>query len=246
MTIVLRADSIGKSFGENPVLRTATLRATAGQVVYLVGRNGCGKSTLLGIAAGELLADHGVLTYKGHAYERPHWPTLARDGFFYLPDREILSPGWSVRRHLDTIVRQFRLPDHRAAVDACRLSALLDERCAALSSGERRRVEVATAVARRPDCLLADEPYRNLDPADRTIIAEALRALATAGCAVVVTGHEIEDLFAMADSLVWCTDRTTYELGSPAEALDHWRFVEEYLGPIRAARLHRRSPELRD
>jgi ABC-type lipopolysaccharide export system ATPase subunit len=74
------------------------------------------------------------------------------------------------------------------------------------------------------------------------MIALAFRCLARAGCAVVVTGHEIEDLFAMADALVWCTDRTTYELGSPAEALNNWRFVQEYLGPMRAARLQTPAP----
>lgn len=237
MTLVLRADTIGKSFGRQAVLRAATLRATAGQVVYLVGRNGCGKTTLLRIAAGVIPADHGEVTYIGEALLRPRWHAMARRGFCYLPDRELLSPVRTVRWHLQAIVRQFRLPGYDAAVEACVLAPLLDERCGALSSGERRRVEVATAVARGPSCLLADEPYRNIDPADRTIIAHALRALAATGCAVVVTGHEIEELFAMADSLAWCTDGTTYELGSPAEALTHWRFVQEYVGPARAAQM---------
>lgn len=246
MTPLLRADSIGMSFGRNVVLQAATLRAFAGRVVYLAGRNGCGKTTLMRIAAGEIAADHGVVAYKGVAFERPRWAALARNGFYYLPDREILSPAWTARRHLETIIRQFGFPDFDAAVEACSLMPLLDVRCAALSSGERRRVEVATAVARRPDCLLADEPYRNLDPADRTVIATAFRQLAGTGCAVVVTGHEIEELFAMADSLVWCTDRTTYELGSPAEALNNWRFVQKYLGPMRVARLRVLSTERGD
>jgi len=237
MTLVLRADTIGKSFGRNAVLRAATLRATAGQVVYLVGRNGCGKTTLMRIAAGVIAADHGVVTYLGEALLRPRWHALARRGFYYLPDRELLSPVRTVRQHLLAIVRQFSLPGYDTAVEACLLATLLDVQCGALSSGERRRVEVATAVARRPACLLADEPYRNIDPADCTVIAKALRGLAAAGCAVVITGHEIEALFAMADSLAWCTDRTTYELGSPTEALANWRFVQEYLGPVRAAQL---------
>jgi lipopolysaccharide export system ATP-binding protein len=237
MSAVLVADSIGKWFSRRPVLMAATLRAFTGRIGYLVGRNGCGKSTLLRIMAGELAADHGVVTYRGVARMPPRWHLLAREGFCYLPDRDLLAPDWTPRRHLATIARQFGLPGYEEAAEECAIASFMDRPCEALSTGERRRVEVATALARRPDCLLADEPYRNLDPADRAVIARALRALAASGCAVVVTGHEIEDLFGSADYLVWCTDRTTYELGSPQAALADWRFVKEYLGPARAAQL---------
>jgi ABC-type multidrug transport system ATPase subunit len=237
VTPVLRADSIGKRFGGRAVLHAATLRAEAGHVAYLVGGNGCGKTTLLRIVAGEVAADHGVVIYKGAAHLRPRWSFLARDGFFYLPDRDLLAPSWTVRRHLEEVVAHFGRPGYAEAVAACALTPLLERVCASLSSGERRRSEVAIAVARRPDCLLADEPYRNLDPADRAILARTFRMLAGSGCAVVVTGHEIEDLFATADSLVWCTDGTTYELGPPCSALREWRFVRDYLGPGRAAEL---------
>lgn len=237
MSAVLLADSIGISFSGRPVLGAATLRAFTGSVGYLVGRNGCGKSTLLRVISGELTADHGVVTYDGVPRLPPRWHQLAREGFYYLPDRDLLAPDWTPRRHLATITRQFRLPGYEHAAAQCAVTSFLDRPCEALSTGERRRVEVATALARQPRCLVADEPYRNLDPPDRLVIAGALRAMAAAGSAVVVTGHEIEDLFDTADYLVWCTDRTTYELGSPRAALNDWRFVREYLGPGRAAQL---------
>jgi ABC-type multidrug transport system ATPase subunit len=237
MTLVLRADSIAKSYGERRVLASATLRALAGKIGYLVGRNGCGKSTLLRIAAGDLSSDGGVVVFKGRAALRPHWPTLATQGLFFLPDRELLSPGRTVQSHLDSITRQFGTPNSAEAIDALELSSLLGSRCGELSTGECRRVEVAMALTRRPDCLLADEPYRNIDPRDRQLIAAALRALAVTGCAVVITGHEVEELFESADLVTWCTDGTTYELGTPTEAIADWRFSGTYLGGARAAGL---------
>jgi ABC-type multidrug transport system ATPase subunit len=237
MSLVLRADSIGKAFGGRAVLTAATLRARAGEIVFLVGRNGCGKSTLFRIATGSLVADCGVVTYQGTAYLRPRWHTLARRGLYYLPDRDLLSPGRTVREHLRAVTRQFRLGDQPVAVELLELAPFLDRRCGDLSTGERRRVEVASAVTRGPECLLADEPFRHIDPRDRRLIGAALQHLAAGGCAVVVTGHDVEDLFDLADSVVWCTDGTTYELGSPVDAASNWRFAATYLGAARAARL---------
>jgi ABC-type lipopolysaccharide export system ATPase subunit len=100
---------------------------------------------------------------------------------------------------------------------------------AALSHGELRRAELAVALLRCPACLLADEPYRDLAPYDRETVTALLRRLAEGGCAVVVTGHEVPTLWEVADRVVWCTDGTTYDLGSPAEAVEDWRFRQGYL-----------------
>lgn len=238
MTVVLCADSITKSYtAERRVLTAATLRAVAGSVTYLVGLNGCGKSTLLQVASGALTADNGTVSYKGRSYLRPRWPVLARHGLYYLPDRELLSPTRTIRQHLEIIDRKWHLAGYAAAVRICELEPLLDQPCVELSTGERRRAEVATAFARQPDCLLADEPYRNLDPQDGEIVAVALAEMASNGCAVVVTGHEVEQLMWHVDSVLWCTDGTTYELGPPEEALTHWRFVQKYIGEGRAERM---------
>lgn len=177
------------------------------------------------------------MSFKGEPLLRPRWRRMARAGFAYLPDRDLLAPHRTVREHLELVVRQFEWAGYDEAVERCELGPLLDARCAGLSTGERRRAEVAVMLARRPDCLLADEPYRNLDPADRHLLADAFRALAAAGCAVVVTGHEVEDLALGADAITWCTDGTTYELGPPRAALTHWRLVRDYLGAARGERL---------
>jgi ABC-type multidrug transport system ATPase subunit len=231
---VLEMDSVGKRFGDRDVLHAASLRAAAGSVVFLVGRNACGKTTLLRIAAGLLPLDSGFVRYDGVVHPRPRLHRLARLGTLYLPDRDLLSNAGTVRAQIALMWRQLGRADGGMTCDAvCEavgLGALADHRPSALSAGERRRAEMALALARHPRCLLADEPFRQLAPADAAVVFRTLRALADRGCAVVVTGHEVASLFDVADQVTWCTAGTTYALGSPAEARRHERFCREYLG----------------
>lgn len=228
---VLVADAVGKWFGSRRVLTAATLRAVAGQVRVLFGRNGTGKSTLLKIAAGWTPADTGVVHFAGRAFLRPRLARLARHGLFYLPDHDLLSPAFSVRRQLAMVRRRFDGGDVDEALALTGVAAVADRKPSSLSGGERRRAEFAAALVRRPLCLLADEPFRGVAPHDAEVLTAVLRGLAADGCAVVVTGHEVPTLFAAADHVTWCTGGMTYDLGSPAQARAHDAFRREYLGP---------------
>ena len=112
-----------------------------------------------------------------------------------------------------------------------RVEHLLDRRPVSFSGGELRRAELALALARTPSVLIADEPYRGIAPADHDELTRLLRLMAADGCAVVVTGHEVPSLLAAADHVTWCTNGTTYELGTPAQARAHEGFRRGYLGP---------------
>jgi ABC-type multidrug transport system ATPase subunit len=226
---ILLAECIGKRFGGRAVLTAATLRAEPGSVTALVGRNGIGKSTLLKIAAGWMRPDHGTVQFRGRVHQRARLHRLAGEGLFYLPDRELLSPGFSVRDHLDSVRRRWGREDAAEVVRFTCLETHLDHRPPTLSQGELRRAELAVALLRGPACLLADEPYRGLAPYDMETLTAILRRLAEAGCAVVITGHEVPTLWAAADRVVWCTEGTTYDLGSPAAAAEDWRFRQGYL-----------------
>ena len=100
-----------------------------------------------------------------------------------------------------------------------------------MSGGERRRCELALALARGPRCLIADEPLNEIEPRDRPLVTESIRTLADGGAAVLVTGHQAEDLLELADEVIWIAAGTTHGLGSPAEARAHGRFRRDYLGP---------------
>ena len=228
---VLVADCVAKSFGELRVLSAASLRAVPGQVRALFGRNGAGKSTLLKIAVGLAEPDGGTVFFLGRAYERARLAMLARQGLCYWPDAGLLSSAFTVGRQLEFFARQFPGGDVPAAIERLRVGEMLGRPPSALSGGERRRADLAAVLVRRPICLVADEPYRGIAPLDAELLTACFRELAAAGCAVVVTGHDAPTLLDAADHVTWCANGTTYELGSPADARAHERFVREYLGP---------------
>lgn len=227
---VLRADSIVVRYGARAVLTSATLRAEAGRVTVLFGRNGIGKSTLLHVAAGLRAPTSGVVHFRGVARLRPSLPALAREGLFFLPDRELLAPALTLRHQLALFARRYRRPHVDEAAALVGLAGRLDQRAGDCSGGERRLAEVATAWLRGPCCLLADEPYRDVSPLLGETLSRAFRRMADDGCAVVVSGHETETLLALADRVVWCAAGTTHELGDAAAARGHRAFRRDYLG----------------
>ncbi|MGH7670609.1 MAG: ABC transporter ATP-binding protein [Gemmatimonadaceae bacterium] len=231
MKPLLTADCVAKSFGSHRVLSSATLRAVPGELRLLLGRNGSGKSTLLKIAAGCLSADNGAIHFAGRAYLSITLRQLAARGLFYLPDQDLLTSAFTVRRQLEMVRRRFGGGDVAEAADRLGIGTHLDTRRDALSGGERRRAELAMVWVRKPICLLADEPYRGIAPRDAETLTTTFTALVAEGVAVVVTGHEVPTLLAAADHVSWCTSGTTYELGPPAVATQHDAFRREYLGP---------------
>lgn len=227
----LVADSIARSFNGRRVLSAASLRAVPGEVRALLGRSGAGKSTLMKVAAGWMSPDSGVVRIDDDA--RLVWTpsALARLGVFYLPDSGALGTAASVGTQLEMIAE--RLPGGEspaAAMERLGVSRFAGTRPHLLSGGEQRRADVAAIFVRRPRVLLADEPLRGIAPIDQEMILAAFRDLAGEGCAVVVTGHDVEALLDGVQHVTWCTSGTTYELGSPAAARAHDAFRREYLG----------------
>lgn len=231
---VLTADSIGKRFGERKVLSAATLNADRGVVTALVGRNGSGKSTLLRIMAGLIAPDHGSIRIGGEIYPHVRLSRLARQGVYLLPvDRTALAGTLTMRQHVAALRRRFSLPAGDGVLEELGITHLMDQRVDSFSGGERRRAELALALVRAPACLLADEPFLGITPADTELFITAFRALARRGAAVVVTGHEIPFIMAVADRVVWMNAGTTRLLGDPESARNDWQFRRDYLGPTR-------------
>lgn len=231
---MLEVDGAGKRFGSLVVLKSASFAAPAGRITALMGRNGSGKSTLMRIAVGRVRPDWGRVVYRGRYLRRPSLSALAREGLMYSTQSSALTRHFTLHEHLEAMVDRFggreRLP---RVVDAMGLAHLLAHRPDEMSGGERQRASVALAMIRAPACLLMDEPFSGVQPKDRPLVAEGLRALAGAGAAVVISGHEVEDLFQVSHQVIWVTAGTSHWIGSPAEAGRHDQFRREYLGPGR-------------
>lgn len=224
---------MGRWFRRIEVVHSASVWCTPGQVTALLGRNGVGKSTLLRMAAGWLRPDYGVVKLDEEAWERPNPAELGRRGVFFLPSEGLLSRSHRVRPQLVEVLR-FRGVDADVleAVSAkLNIEKALDRPMANLSGGELRRADVAAALIARPKYLLADEPLAGITPKDREVISRTIRELADGGAGIVVTGHDVEPLLALADNVVWMTGGTTHDLGTPEAARAHEQFRREYLGP---------------
>jgi len=227
------ADSFVKSFGSREVLKAATAWAVPGRVTVLFGRNGSGKTTLIRAALGLLRADCGIVRYDGETYLKPRLHHLARKGLMYLPDRGLLSRRRTLRWHFRMLELQMGGGEWGGSVHLMGLDSHLDKKRDQMSGGEKRRADLSMVLARQPRCLIADEPLAGIAPADKEIVSRVIRGLADDGCAVLVTGHDVDSLMALADDVVWVVGGTTHWLGPPASARDHFQFRQEYLGPGR-------------
>jgi lipopolysaccharide export system ATP-binding protein len=228
--VVFRADSICRAYGDRRILNSATLCGRSGSVSVLFGRNGSGKSTLFRIAAGLQRADQGVIHFRGATLERPRLHRLAAMGLFYLPERGLLVRNITVREQFAALARRFGSSTAADVPEGLQVEELLDRMPDSLSGGERRRAEFALAVQRRPLVFIADEPFMGIAPVDIEVLSAALRSLAGAGCAVIVSGHEVAGLLDVADDVTWLTAGTTHGLGTSASARANWQFRREYLG----------------
>jgi ABC-2 type transport system ATP-binding protein len=191
---------------------------------------GTGKSTLLKICAGIVAPDTGWVEIDGRQYLRPRHNILAMRGLFYLGELDNLVRTMTVREHFDAITHRFGKWNDDDQLERLHIAPLLDQKAGTLSGGEVKRVEIGLAFARRPRVLLADELFTSADPVLCEVIGSSLRELARAGCAIVVTGHEVNLLKPFLDSVTHVTSGTTYFLGDSNQAWAHDGFRREYLG----------------
>jgi ABC-type multidrug transport system ATPase subunit len=196
----LAADSIVHRFGTRTVLHAAYVDAVAGTVTALVGQSGSGKTTLLEILVGRRRPLDGQVRHAGARVPHRSRAALARRGVVYVPDAPWLSSRVRLRRQLALVARVWGA-DADAIVRDSGLASLVDRAPPALSTGERRLCELAVASACRPDAIVLDEPFRDLDPLHREAIGRRLRALAADGVAVLFADHDATMVAEIADRL---------------------------------------------
>jgi heme ABC exporter ATP-binding subunit CcmA len=195
----LAVRGLGKKFADRTVLEKVSFDVGAGEVVAVVGPNGAGKTTLLRCVVGADVPDAGEVTLAGRPLDERDADTRRAVGAV-LDDLDFFA-DLTVTEHLDLFARAHGTPDADARVDAAMadlsLDQVRDQLPSTLSSGQRRRLALATTLVRPLELLVLDEPEQRLDVAGRRWLAGSLRAHAAAGVAVLLASHDDELLDAV-------------------------------------------------
>ena len=196
---------LGKSFKKRPVLRGVSLSVQRGEVVGLLGPNGAGKTTCFYIVTGQIAADTGVVELDGQDITELPMYRRARLGIGYLPQEASIFRGLTVEQNIRAIL-EIAEPDveaREAMLDALMaefsISHLRRASALALSGGERRRVEIARALATGPNFILLDEPLAGIDPIAVGDIRDLVAHLKDRGIGVLITDHNVRDTLKIVD-----------------------------------------------
>ena len=232
----LFADGIGKSFRGRPVVSDVSLRLKRGEIAGLLGPNGAGKTTCFYMITGLIPVDYGKIWLDGEDITAQPMYQRARMGVGYLPQEASIFRGMSVEENVMAVVEMREKNDTRARAE---VDALLDElhiehlRAApavSLSGGERRRVEIARALASEPDFMLLDEPFAGIDPLAITDIREVISYLKGRGIGILITDHNVrETLDIIERASIIHAGRVLFE-GRPDEILADPEVRRVYLG----------------
>ena len=238
----LEAKGLKKSYGSRLVVKDVSLAVFKGEVVGLLGPNGAGKTTSFYMLVGLLRSDGGQILLDGQSIERQPIHRRARLGLGYLPQEASifrkLSVADNVRAVLELQEDDDGRPLSRAVVEQ-RLDALLqelhvdhlrDSPAPALSGGERRRVEIARALATNPRFILLDEPFAGIDPIAVIEIQRIIGFLRSRGIGVLITDHNVRETLGICDRAYIINDGHVLTSGTPAEIVENADVRRVYLG----------------
>ncbi|MEX1146758.1 MAG: LPS export ABC transporter ATP-binding protein [Sphingomonadales bacterium] len=236
MSAGLVVRNVVKSFKKHPVLRGVSLAVDRGEVVGLLGPNGAGKTTCFYTITGLIAPDSGRIMLDGEDITRLPMFRRARLGIGYLPQEASIFRGMSVQDNILAVlevvenndeVRQAMLDDLLAEFH---ISHLRHAPALALSGGERRRVEIARALAARPSIMLLDEPFAGIDPIAINDIRELVAHLKHRGLGVLITDHNVRETLDIIDRAYIIHDGVVLMEGAPREIVESPDVRRVYLG----------------
>jgi lipopolysaccharide export system ATP-binding protein len=207
-----------------------------GEIVGLLGPNGAGKTTLFYLITGLIRPDRGVIELNGHDVTRLPMYRRARLGIGYLPQEASIFRGLNVEDNIRAVLeivepdKRKRTPQLEALLDEFDLGRLRKTPSIALSGGERRRCEIARALAGRPSFMLLDEPFAGIDPIAVGDIQQLVRHLKRRGIGVLITDHNVRETLGLIDrAYIIHAGRVLVE-GKPAEIVEDANVRQLYLG----------------
>ncbi|MDP3853028.1 LPS export ABC transporter ATP-binding protein [Phenylobacterium sp.] len=232
----LVVDNIGKSFRGRPVVKGVSLRLARGEVVGLLGPNGAGKTTCFYMITGLIPADYGSIYLDGENITAQPMYQRARMGLGYLPQETSIFRAMSVEENVMAVVELRQTNPARAKamvtelLDELRIEHLRKSPAISLSGGERRRVEIARALASEPSFMLLDEPFAGIDPLAIADIREVIAYLKGRGIGILITDHNVRETLDIIDrASIIHAGEVLFE-GSPAQIVDNPEVRRVYLG----------------
>jgi len=232
----LCVDGIGKSFRKRAVVKGVNLALNRGEVVGLLGPNGAGKTTCFYMITGLIAADYGRIVLDGQDITALPMYQRARLGLGYLPQETSIFRGLTVLQNIRGVVELVEKNKARRdemveqLLGDLHIGHLRDSPALALSGGERRRVEIARALATRPSFILLDEPFAGIDPLAIADIRELIKFLAKRGIGVLITDHNVRETLEIVDRASIIFEGEVLFEGQPEEILSNPDVRRVYLG----------------
>ncbi|HEX7867818.1 MAG TPA: LPS export ABC transporter ATP-binding protein, partial [Variovorax sp.] len=242
----LVAQGLQKSYGSRKVVQDVSLSVQKGEVVGLLGPNGAGKTTSFYMIVGLVRADAGEISIDGQSVEHMPIHRRSRLGLSYLPQEASIFRKLTVEENVRAVLELQREPDANGRMMPLtkqhteerladlladlRVDHLRDSPALALSGGERRRVEIARALATQPRFILLDEPFAGIDPIAVIEIQRIISFLKERGIGVLITDHNVRETLGICDHAFIISDGHVLAQGTPSEIVDNAEVRRVYLG----------------
>ncbi len=234
---ILRASKLAKSYKQKKVVIDVSLEIRSGQIVGLLGPNGAGKTTCFYMIVGLVPADNGRVTIDSKDITPLPMHGRARQGIGYLPQEASVFRKLTVRDNILAILetrRELKRDEREAKADELleefHITHIRDSVGMALSGGERRRVEIARALAMEPAFILLDEPFAGVDPISVSDIKQIVRHLRDKGIGVLITDHNVRETLDICENAYIVSAGHIIASGNSTEILANQQVKEVYLG----------------
>jgi len=233
---VLRAEGLMKRYRKRTVVSDVSLTVESGEVVGLLGPNGAGKTTCFYMILGLVPIDRGSVTLDGE--DLTHLPIFRRSrlGLSYLPQEASIFRKLTVAQNIQAVLELQGVEDDEvegrleALLDDLHIGHLRSSPAISLSGGERRRVEIARALATRPRFILLDEPFAGVDPIAVLDIQQIIRFLKERGIGVLITDHNVRETLGICDHAYIINQGAVLAFGKPQEIIYNEAVRKVYLG----------------
>lgn len=234
---ILSASNLAKSYRGRAVVQDVSLEISSGQIVGLLGPNGAGKTTCFYMIVGIIPADRGLISIDGQDLTGLPMHGRARRGIGYLPQEASIFRKLSVADNLMAILenradlkRAQRREKMEQLLNEFHITHIRDNLGMSLSGGERRRVEIARALATEPDFILLDEPFAGVDPISVNDIKQIIEHLQARGIGILITDHNVRDTLDICEKAYIVGEGHIIAAGSAEDILADDQVRNVYLG----------------